>query len=260
MSLIPFLLVGLLGSVHCVGMCGGIVSAFSVTSRRRVIPIAPMAAAQMAMPQSAEFTDAMRVTAYNAGRLTSYATAGAIAGGLAQGLSALSFMSSLQAILYLLANLMLVALGLYLMDAWQGLTRLEAAGRGVWSRVQPLTKRLLPADSFGKAFALGSLWGWVPCGMVYSVLMSAMLAGSALQGAAVMFAFGTGTLPALMAMGLFGVQLQRVLHHRHVRLASGIVVLLFGILGLYRAVHGMTPAWLEIICVTPASPSFHWGH
>lgn len=212
------------------------------------------------MSQTLVFEDTMRVVAYNAGRLTSYAAAGAFAGGLAQSLSALSFMSSVQAVLYLLANLMLVALGLYLMNAWQGLTRLEAAGRGLWKRVQPMTTRFLPADSFGKAFALGSLWGWVPCGMVYSVLASAMLAGSAAQGAAVMFAFGIGTLPALLAMGLFGAQLQRVLHHRHVRLASGMIVLLFGLLGLYRAAHGMTPAWLEAICVTPSTSLFHWVH
>lgn len=219
-----------------------------------------MAAARMAISQSLVFDDVMRVSAYNAGRLTSYAAAGAIAGGLTQSMSTLSFMSSLQGILYLLANLMLVALGLYLMNAWHGLSRLETAGRVLWRRVQPLTGRLLPADSFGKAFALGSLWGWVPCGMVYSVLMSAMLAGTAVQGAAVMFAFGVGTLPALLAMGLFGAQLQRVLHHRHVRLASGIAVLLFGLLGLYRAAHGMTPAWLEAICVAPSTPLIHWRH
>ena len=75
-----------------------------------------------------------------------------------------------------------------------------------------------------------------------------------------MFAFGLGTLPALLAMGLFGAQLQRVLHHHHVRMASGIIVLLFGILGLYRAAHGMTPAWLEAICVTPSTSLFLWGH
>lgn len=244
-------MIGLLGGVHCVGMCGGIVSAFSVaSSTRRPFPVA-VHSASGAIAQSAVFSDALRVIAYNAGRISSYAIAGAIAGGVAQGVRTLSFMSSLQVAGYWLANLMLIALGLYLMDVWRGLARLEAVGQVVWRRVQPLMKHLLPVDTVGKAFALGGLWGWVPCGMVYSVLLTAMLSGSAVSGATVMLAFGAGTLPVLLTMGMLGSRLQLWTRKRSVRVVSGLIVLAFGLLGLLRAANGLSLGWLDAICITP---------
>lgn len=256
-------MIGLLGGVHCVGMCGGIVSAFSVASRRRPFPVAVTsgagAVAQAARPAVLE--DASRVIAYNAGRIASYAIAGAIAGGIAQGVRTLSFISSLQIGGYWLANLMLVVLGLYLMDVWRGLAHLEAVGQKVWRHVQPLVKHLLPIDNAAKAFALGGLWGWVPCGMVYSVLLTAMLSGSATSGAMVMLAFGAGTLPILITMGMLGARLQVWTRKRSVRMASGFIVLAFGLLGLVRATSGVSLGWLDAVCITPpAATSFPGGH
>ncbi len=244
-------MIGLLGGVHCVGMCGGIVSAFSVTPNRRPFPVA-VTNGSGAVAQPAVLGDAMRVAAYNTGRIVSYAIAGAIAGGVAQGARTLSFVSSLQIGGYWLANLMLIALGLYLMDAWRGLARLEAVGHLVWRRLQPLMKHLLPVDNLAKAFALGGLWGWVPCGMVYSVLLTAMMSGSATSGAMVMLAFGAGTLPVLVSMGMLGSRLQIWTRKRWVRVASGLIILSFGLLGLVRAANGLSLGWLDAICVTPA--------
>jgi sulfite exporter TauE/SafE len=248
-NLIPVFMIGLLGGVHCIGMCGGIVSAFSMApGARRVIPVAAM---RRARTSAAIRDDTLRVVAYNVGRVSSYAVAGAVAGGLAGSVRTLSSVSSIQVGGYVLANLMLVALGLYLMDAWRGLTRLEAAGQVVWRRVQPMMKHLLPVDTHGKAVALGALWGWVPCGMVYSVLLTAMFSGSAMSGAAVMLAFGLGTMPALLAMGMLGTRLQAWTRQRRVRVASGLIVLGFGVLGLLRAAGGLSPGWLDALCVTP---------
>lgn len=249
LHLLSVALIGLLGGVHCVGMCGGIVSAFSVAPGRRPFPVA-VTNGSGAMAQATVLDDALRVIAYNAGRLASYAVAGAIAGGVAQGVRTFSFISSVQIGGYWLANLMLIALGLYLMDAWRGLARLEAAGQILWRRLQPLMKYLLPVDSAAKAFALGGLWGWVPCGMVYSVLLTAMLSGSALSGAAVMFAFGMGTLPVLLTMGMLGSRLQVWTRRRSVRVASGLLVLAFGLLGLARATSGVSLGWLDTLCIT----------
>jgi len=252
LHLISVFLIGLLGSVHCVGMCGGIVGALSVASgERRPFPVAVVSgAAALTMP--AAQGNLLRVVAYNGGRIASYMIAGALAGGVAQGVRALSFMSSLQIGGYWLANLMLVALGLYLMDAWHGLTKLEALGQIAWRRIKPLIGRFLPMDNAFKAFALGGLWGWVPCGMVYSVLLTAMLSGSALSGAMLMLAFGLGTLPVLLSMGMLGTRLQAWTRQRKVRVASGLLVLAFGLLGLARAANGLSLGWLDSICVTPA--------
>ncbi len=248
-SLIPFFMLGLLGSLHCVGMCGGIVSAFSAASR----PQRPFPAVVVTIPtvSPAVYRDALQVLAYNTGRIGSYAVAGAIIGGFAGGVHSLSGVAALQVGGYWLANGMLVVLGLYLMDVWRGLARLEQAGQFLWSRLRPLMKPLLPMDTVGKAFALGGLWGWLPCGMVYSVLLTAMFSGSALPGASVMLAFGLGTLPALLGLGLLGTRLRKLAQQRSVRITCGFIVLAFGVLGLLRAAGVLSNGWLDILCITP---------
>jgi sulfite exporter TauE/SafE len=249
-SLFPVFMVGLLGSVHCAGMCGGIVSAFSMAPQvpRRPFPV-PVATAG-----ALSFDIPLRVLAYNSGRIGSYMAAGALAGGLAGGALALTGLGAFQAGAYWLANLMLVALGLYLMDVWRGLARLEGAGRALWRRVSPLMKHLIPLDTPFKMFAVGALWGWLPCGMVYSMLLTAMLSGSAWGGAGVMLAFGLGTLPMLLTMGLFGAQVRSAMQRRSVRLVAGMVVLVFGLLGLVRASAGLPASWLDAFCISTGHP------
>jgi sulfite exporter TauE/SafE len=249
LSLLPIFMIGLLGGVHCIGMCGGIVSAFSAASAPR--PRFPVAVVAQPQPAQAALDGAMRVLSYNAGRIASYMAAGAIAGGMAGAARGMSGVASLQVAGYWLANLMLVALGLYLMDAWRGLSALETAGSFVWRRLQPLTRFVLPIDSPAKALALGALWGWLPCGMVYSVLMTAMLTGSAQSGAAVMLAFGLGTLPLLLTMGFLGERIKAWSRRRSVRLAAGLLVLAFGVMGLVRTAHGLPLGWLDALCLTP---------
>ena len=240
-ALVPVFVVGLLGSVHCAGMCGGIVGALSV---------APMVAGRpAALKITPAPTPVVNVLAYNAGRIGSYMLAGALAGGIGQGAQALARLPALQAGAYWLANLMLAALGLYLMDAWRGLARLEQGGQIVWRHVQPLLRRIGPLDSPARMLAAGSLWGWLPCGMVYSVLVTAMLSGSALSGALVMLAFGLGTLPMLLAMGLLGTRLRTLLRRRGLRVAAGALVLGFGLLGLARAAGGLPASWLHDLCL-----------
>ena len=248
LSLFPVFLVGLAGSVHCVGMCGGIVSAFSMAPAGA--PAFPVAVVTQAAPRAAE--GALRVMAYNTGRIGSYALAGAIAGGLAGGVRTLASLGALQAGGYWLANLMLVVLGLYLMGAWSGLAQLERLGQGLWRRLRPLMSLILPLDTPLKMLALGALWGWLPCGMVYSVLLTAMLAGSAPAGAAVMAAFGLGTLPMLMVLGMTGARLRLALQRPRVRLAGGLLVLGFGLLGIARASGDMPMGWLDALCLAGA--------
>jgi sulfite exporter TauE/SafE len=248
-SLFAVFMIGLLGSVHCVGMCGGIVSAISVASAPvKRFPVAVVAASGR---DFGILETLLRIVSYNLGRIGSYAVAGAIAGGVARSARTLAGVSSVQMGGYWVANLMLVALGLYLMGAWQGLAYLEFAGHGVWRRIQPLTKKLLPLDNSLKMLAAGGIWGWLPCGMVYSVLLTAMLSGSALSGTTVMLAFGLGTMPTLLTMGLFGARLKTWMQRRPVRVVGGLLVLTFGLLGVFRAAHGMPMSWLDTLCVTP---------
>jgi len=242
---LPLFLVGLLGSVHCAGMCGGIVGALSLKAGAgRAVPVAVVA--EGARAARASLAD---VLAYNAGRIGSYAVAGALAGGVGQGAYALA---PLQMGAYWVANLMLAVLGLYLMGAWQGLARLEQGGQVVWRRVQPLLRRLGPPSGVARMFAAGALWGWLPCGMVYSVLATALLSGSGVSGALVMLAFGLGTLPMLVLLGLAGARLRALLRVRAVRVAGGALVLGFGLAGFARAAagtHAHAPGWIDLLCV-----------
>jgi sulfite exporter TauE/SafE len=212
---LALLLIGLLGGTHCVGMCGGIVGALS-------------------MGTPAGFTLHL---AYNAGRISSYAVAGAIVGALSEAsltLSApLAAQLPLRTVLYLFANLMLIALGLYLMGATRALAFSERLGQRLWRHLQPLTGRFLPVRSVAQAFPLGLLWGWLPCGLVYSALATALTSGSAWHGAGLMLAFGLGTLPNLLLAGLFAARLKDCLRRPFVRLTSGLVVLGFGVWGLF---------------------------
>ncbi|TAK50739.1 MAG: sulfite exporter TauE/SafE family protein [Betaproteobacteria bacterium] len=215
---------GLASGVHCVGMCGGIVAAFGT---QRIIPIVAARA-----PRAA---DIARLLAFNGGRLSSYALAGALA-GLAGGAAAyLAKAMPIQALLYAVANVMLVLVGLYLMGAGRLLARLEALGAPLWRRLQPWAARGLSARSLPGAYAGGLAWGWLPCGLVYAALAAAAFAASPFEGALAMLAFGLGTLPNLLAAGFFAVQLRRWSARRAVRVAAGAVVLGFGAFGLVHA-------------------------
>ncbi|WP_343653705.1 sulfite exporter TauE/SafE family protein [Herbaspirillum sp.] len=271
MHLLPIFLVGLMGSVHCIGMCGGIVGALSSAAParapaaalmpdgsghlRRVIPLHLAGT----VPAAAFTQDLVRVLSYNLGRLSSYALAGALAGGIAAGLlrgaDVLGWLAPAQTLAYVMTNIVLVLLGLYLTQWWSGMTRLEQLGSGLWARIRPHASRLVPVDTPAKALLLGSLWGWLPCGMVYSALLTALMAGSAARGALTMLAFGAGTLPVLLAAGLSGARLRQLAARPALRRAAGVVVLAFGILGLLRAAEiggmGIARGWIDVFCISP---------
>lgn len=248
-ALLPIFLIGLLGGVHCVGMCGGIVGAFSVAgSSRKPFPVAVISRTSL----DRFFAEgSLRVLSFNVGRIGSYMIAGAIVGFLGS-IPALIHITVLQSIGYWIANVLLIALGLTLMNIWHGLAHVESVGLWMWRRVQPYIARLLPVKNLWQATALGGLWGWVPCGMVYSVLMTALLTGSPFHGALVMFTFGLGTLPLLFSMGLLGARVRANLQKPAVRMAAGAVVLAFGLLGIFRLSTGISHGWIDAVCITPA--------
>jgi sulfite exporter TauE/SafE len=204
MLALSLLFLGLASGVHCVGMCGGFVAAF------QGIPI-----------RKAEAPPWRRLLVFNAGRITSYAFAGAVAGVIGgQVAGALEAQSAL----YIVANVMLVGIGLHLAGV-TSLSPLERLGRPLWRLLQPLAARALGGHS---AYAAGLFWGWIPCGLVYGALAAAAFAGSAPGGALAMAAYGLGTLPWLMAGGAAFTWLQK----RAARAAVGATVLAFGVYGL----------------------------
>ncbi|MBW6083160.1 sulfite exporter TauE/SafE family protein, partial [Pseudomonas aeruginosa] len=122
----------------------------------------------------------------------------------------------------------------------QGLTRVEALGRGLWRHLEPFARRLLPVSSLPRALLLGAIWGWLPCGLVYSTLLWATSQGSALDSALLMLAFGLGTWPVLLATGMAAERVTALLRRRGVRIVGGLMVILFGLWTL----PGPHQAWL----------------
>lgn len=212
LSLLTALLAGLLGGVHCVGMCGGIVAAFSIRADGSAPPF-------------------RLHLAYNLGRVSSYVFFGALAGMLGASLKLADFMP-VQTLLFVLAQVVMILLGLYLAGFSRWVLVFERAGGVLWRAVKPMFQKLLPVRSMPQAVLAGMAWGWLPCGLVYSVLVSALAAGSATSGAALMLAFGLGTLPNLLGMGLFARQIQPFMQQPWVRRAAGLTVTGFGVWGL----------------------------
>ncbi|HSX71590.1 MAG TPA: sulfite exporter TauE/SafE family protein [Pseudomonas sp.] len=207
-QLVSALILGLLGGGHCLGMCGGLMGALT-----------------LAIPPEQRARRLRLLLAYNLGRILSYATA-----GLLIGLAGWAVASSPAAmILRVVAGLLLIAMGLYLAGWWSGLTRIEALGRHLWRHLQPLASRLMPVSSLPRALLLGAVWGWLPCGLVYSTLLWASSQGSPTDSALLMLAFGLGTWPVLLATGMAAERLTALLRKRGVRVAGGVLVILFGL-------------------------------
>ena len=207
-------LVGLLGGVHCVGMCGGIISALAASGA----------------------STTRQLIGYHTGRIASYVVFGTLAGAIGSAAMIANNVLPVQQVLYALSAAMLIALGLYMAGMTRYLAPVERAGGVLWRQIAPLTRRFMPARTPGQAIALGALWGWVPCGLVYSVLATALVSGSARGGALTMLAFGIGTLPQLLGAG---VLLQRLgqLRTAAVRRAFGAMIVLLGLWGLAQLTH-----------------------
>ncbi|MGG2396895.1 sulfite exporter TauE/SafE family protein [Pseudomonas sp. SH1-B] len=206
--LVSALILGLLGGGHCLGMCGGLMGALT-----------------LAIPPEQRARRLQLLLAYNLGRILSYSAAGlllGLAGWAVRG-------SAAEVVMRSLAALLLIAMGLYLAGWWSGLTRIEALGRGLWRYIQPLTRRFMPVSSVPRALVLGGLWGWLPCGLVYSTLLWASSQGDARISALLMLAFGLGTWPVLLATGLAAEHITALLRQRGIRMAGGLLVILFGI-------------------------------
>jgi len=213
-------LVGLLGGVHCLTMCGGLVGSLTLglDPRRRRDP-------RRMLPLQ---------LGYNLGRVAGYGIAGALAGGLGAILLQLDALQIAQRTLYALAGVVMILLGLALGGWANRLAQVERLGLALWRRLEPLRRRWLPVRRVRDAVAIGLIWAWVPCGLVYSVLLMAVASGSPGDGALTMLAFGAGTLPNLLGIGLLAGAAARLAEHRRWRQLAGFIVIGFGIQALYQ--------------------------
>lgn len=223
LTIVSAFLVGLFGSVHCIGMCGGIVGALTMglseeirQSYWRLIPY---------------------LITYNLGRITSYTVAGLLVGFLGAQFAQVLPMDNPRMIAMWVSGIFMIALGLYIGGWWQFLVWLEKAGSYLWRKIEPLGKKLLPISNPFQALGLGLVWGWLPCGLVYSVLAFSLVSGDTIQGGLLMLAFGIGTLPMLFAIGTAANWLVRITRHVAVQRTIGALIIVFGLFTIFGPHH-----------------------
>ena len=219
LSFLSVFVVGLFSGVHCLGMCGGIVGALT-----------------FGMTEQASLKRKLGLlTLYNLGRISSYTLAGVMVGWIG-AITTQQFAShSLHQFLQTLSGVFMILMGLYLARWWLILTKLEQAGGVLWRQVEPFARRFIPIRGLHQALIVGLLWGWLPCGLVYSMLSMSLTSSSPVQGGLIMLSFGLGTLPNLMLMGLFAASLQKFMQHPLVRIVAGILVIGMGCVLIYQA-------------------------
>jgi hypothetical protein len=194
-------------------MCGGIVGALN-----------------LGLAQSGGATRLSRIAhhfTYNAGRILSYTFAGALA-GLIGGQATRFESGTALPVGSMIAGLVMIALGLYLAGWWRAIGGVEKAGLHIWRYIEPWGRRFLPARTPWQVFGIGLVWGWLPCGLVYSALALAVVSASPRQGALLMLGFGVGTLPMLLGMGNFAGHLRKLVQYPVVRQITGALIMLFG--------------------------------
>lgn len=206
LSLITALLLGLMGASHCLVMCGGIAAAASSSSPGK--------------------TNYSFLLLFNLGRILSYTTAGLIVSLL--GLWLADSHQVAQQVLRSISGVLLILMGFYVARWWMVLTRLETIGQFFWRYLQPFTRKLIPIQTRPQALALGLLWGWLPCGLIYSTLAWVAANAQPGMGALTMFCFGLGTLPGILAAGIFARQLNAYIQHHHFRKLAGLLLMLYG--------------------------------
>ncbi len=239
MILIAAFLAGLFGSVHCIGMCGGFVGLFNQ---------------QGAQPKTQPFLSSLPYWLLtNTGRIGSYTIAGVIAGSIGGTAIGIFDPNNVQNIGLMLAGGFMVALGLYLAGWWQGLVYFEKLGGTLWKKVQAPFSQLLTQRGWRTSLLTGLIWGWLPCGLVYSMLVWSMTIATPLGGASIMLAFGLGTLPMLIGLGAISGKLHQLRQQPLLRQTLGALIIAFGLLTLLGLAHPFhVPLFSNpVMCETP---------
>jgi sulfite exporter TauE/SafE len=216
------LLAGLLGSAHCLGMCGGIAGLVGVN--------AGVATLRWQLPFA---------LLYNAGRIVSYAVLGIIVASF--GSIIVKASPSVAIGIRLLSGIIIILVGLKVAFDLRLLNVIERMGGTLWSKITPLAQRLMPITTLPKAFGLGLIWGWLPCGLVYSVLMIAATSAQPVAGAATMIAFGVGTMPAMVLTGLGAARLSELMRRKRTRAGLGLLIAAMGIVTIAMPLGRLLP-------------------
>jgi len=220
-ALLTAFLVGFLGSGHCFGMCGGIAAGLgSLTTRD------DGDGRKGAKPR------ALFAFSFNFGRIVSYACLGLVSAWILAGAGKMLNVPQWSMILRFLTALMIFLIGVQFLFNWQALGIIERGGARIWKHILPLAIRASKLPGGSGRLLLGLCWGLLPCGLVYSVLLTASATGSAVSGALVMFAFGVGTLPSMLGMSLAAPALAAMLSDKWTKKLMGAALIFLAVLSV----------------------------
>lgn len=215
-------LAGFLGSAHCLGMCAGISGLFAVNAN--------VATLRQQLPMA---------VVYNFGRVLTYVLLGVIVSSF--GAALIGSKPALARPILLVTGAIIILIGLQVAFNWRLLSPIERMGGVLWQKIAPIANHLVPVTNLPRALGLGLLWGWLPCGLVYSVLLIAATSSTPVGGAATMLAFGIGTMPAMVMTGVGAAKLSAITRRRGTRLGLGLLIVLLGVLTITMPVT----AWLS---------------
>ena len=235
LDVLSALIIGLLGSGHCLAMCGGITTMLTsavktpptVQQSNNVLSDIPVKVLAEPTACSPSHTAQPLIFFYHLGRITSYCVIGTIV-GLTGSLAAKNFGVPIVG-LRVIAGVFVILLGLYIGQWLFWLNHLESLGQKLWRYLSPLAKHFIPVNTRKQAFGLGCLWGWLPCGLVYSTLAWALASGSPLHGAAIMLFFGLGTVPALIALSFGLGNIKKYLAMPNLRKLMALILIVYGL-------------------------------
>jgi len=215
---------GLFSSMHCIGMCGSIIGTLTLSlspeirnNKKRLLPF---------------------VFNYNFGRITSYAIAGALVGAIEALLTMHLGETHGHRFLQLLSAVIMASAGLYIAGWFPRFAYIEKTGMLLWKKIEPYGRKLIPVKNLKQAYFFGMIWGWLPCGLVYSALALAATAGDASKSSLTMLAFGLGTLPAVIGVGVMTQLLTRLSRIKRFKEAVGLLMI---ILALFATVPWLNP-------------------
>lgn len=238
--LISAWLAGAVGGLHCISMCGGFMAALATRDGPgSAVPLLPVR------------TIAWQQLGYHAGRVTTYMLLGAVFGAAGTVVLNTALLAPLQQAMYVAANILLLLLGLSLVTGVGAGAFLQRVGASAFVAALPILRPVLRGRGLASRVTLGLVWGLVPCGLVYGVLPLALFAGGAWQGAAVMLAFGAGTLPNLLATDFVLRRVRPLLKNPAWRFGAAALVMTFAIAGFYRAMFDPGAAALGAFCLLP---------
>lgn len=238
------LIIGLWSAGHCLAMCGGLAIAAGQANRRHL--------------STTPAERSIDLLLWQMGRVASYSVMGFFAGSF--GALALSHapLALMRDAAFVLANLMLIGLGLHVARLYSGVLVVERIGQQIWKLMAPLASATLmpqpglhrrPLAQMLRALRAGAIWGWLPCGLVYTMLVTASVTGSGAGGALWMAGFGLGTVPALWMASLLSQETLHRFQSPILRRTAGLVIISFGLWGLLRLSGWITLEWFDGFCI-----------